>query len=136
MGKEDRDETRTPAGRAPDARTQSMVQCFTNAYAIFNRNSDPSIGGLLDENVTVFSVSANRPVVGRAAVENYFKQQFSDCPQFQPLEPFISNTSGNTGTIAGSARWVDTNGAETISFVFTFVVDSSGQWKILSLWGS
>ena len=115
--------------------TQSMIDCFTQAYTIFNENSDPTIGGYLDENVTVFSVTANRPVVGRPAVENYFKQQFSDSPQFQPLQPVIANCSGITGVISGSARWVDTNGAETIAFVFTFVY-TNNHWKILSLWGS
>lgn len=115
--------------------TDALTTRFNDAYAIFNENKDNTIGGWLDENVTVFSVSSNRPITGGKAVENYFQQQFADCPQFNPLSPIIVTQNGTTGTVEGSARWIDSNGAETISFVFKFVF-VKGQWLILSLWGS
>jgi len=84
--------------------TDALTTRFNDAYAIFNENKDNTIGDWLDENVTVFSVSSNRPITGRKAVENYFQQQFADCPQFNPLSPIIVTQNGTTGTVEGSAR--------------------------------
>ena len=118
-----------------NAGTDALTERFKDAYTIFNGNTDSTIGGWLDDNVTVFSVSGNRPITGKTAVENYFQQQFADCPQFNPLSPIIVTQNGTTGTVEGSARWIDNHGAETISFVFKFV-RLRGEWLILSLWGS
>jgi hypothetical protein len=117
-----------------NAATDALTQRFQDAYAIFNGNTDETINGWLDQNATVFSVSSNRSIVGRTAVQNYFKRQFEDSPQFNPLSPIAVTQNGLTGTVAGSARWVDSNGAETINFVFTFVF-AGGQWLLLSMWG-
>ena len=59
-----------------NAATDALTQRFQDAYAIFNGNTDETINGWLDQNATVFSVSSNRSIVGRTAVQNYFKQQF------------------------------------------------------------
>jgi hypothetical protein len=134
-------------GGAPDKGLSTLVndlqRRFLAAVALFNAHSK-NLFDMFDDNVVVFSVSSNRPVVGKPAVIEYFKQQFTDVPKFSPLEP-VSYTPANagspaiTGTVEGSARWVDTNGAETISFVFTMVRQGGtilGDWMIVSMWGS
>jgi hypothetical protein len=120
---------------AANTQTDALTARFNAACDKFNINRDPTIGGWLDDNVTVFSVSSNRPVTGKHAVINYFTQQFTDSPQFNPLSPIVVTQNGTTGTVEGSARWIDDNGPETISFVFKFVFVNN-QWLLLSLWGS
>ena len=122
-------------GHALPVAVVSLEDQFNTVWKLFNNNDDPSIGNGLDPNVVVFSVSSNRPVIGIEAVKNFFAQQFSDTPKFTPLSPVTIRQQGITGTVDGSARWIDSNGAETISFVFTFVFENK-KWMLLSLWGS
>jgi hypothetical protein len=127
-------------GIAGDQNSDALEKRFNSACDQFNAG-DYTIGGWLDDNVTVFSVSSNRPVIGLPAVQAWFKDQFSDHPKFNPLSPVavtqnVTSKGGVTGTVEGSARWVDYNGAETISFVFTFVLDANRGWLLLTLWGS
>ncbi|MGH7842264.1 MAG: hypothetical protein ACREQT_12190 [Candidatus Binataceae bacterium] len=118
------------------AASDALTHRFNDAVAIFNNNQDNTIGGWLDDNVTVFSVSSNRPVTGKQGVEQYFTQQFKDNPRFTPLTPIIVAQNGRTSTVQGTAKWVDDNGTDTIDYVFKFVFDSTRGWLILSLWGA
>ena len=54
----------------------ALLNTFNQAVNIFNTESDNTIGGLLDENVTVYS-HKHVSYSGIADVEDYFRQEFA-----------------------------------------------------------
>jgi hypothetical protein len=119
----------------PDTK-DGLKNFFIAAYGIFNQNTDPTIGGALDENITVFSITEHKAYTGVNAVVAYFADQFLDKPQFTPTayRPDISS-DGVSGSVTGTAKWVDENGTENLHFVFKLVYNSNkNQWLFLNMY--
>jgi hypothetical protein len=113
---------------------------FKNACAIFNKDTDKTIGDLLSPNIIVYSVTDQDIYVGIQEAENFFAADYADHPQFDPytnFTPKYSVTADNkTGVITGKANWRDDNGKEVLKYSFVFTYDSAApnNWRILSLY--
>ncbi len=132
------EETRTRGGNLstfPDTKA-GLEGFFLAACDVFNKNSDDTIDGALDENVTVFSISQHTDYNGISAVERYFKDQFLDSPQFNPLAYNVDISSDNlSGSIVGTAKWLDENGKDSLHFVFKCIWNSNkNRWLFLNLY--
>jgi len=123
----------------------ALEQAFKDACDAFAAR-DPTIGGLLDKYVKVYSVkhqNLHTPRDGATGAIKYFADQFSlDNPKFDPNaygSPNYNVTgNGMFGTVDGDADWTDNSSAgrpEHIQFFFDFSFDSvNNQWMITRLW--
>jgi hypothetical protein len=130
--------TATATCPTPTPDTSGLDEAFQNAVAAF-RAGDPSIGGLLDTDVTVFSVNTKQRYKTIAEVEAFFTKDFkNDKPSFTPNLGYnvfsIQQKRAQKGVIIGTACWNDNNGPETIGFVFQWVKPQGGVWKIRHLY--
>jgi hypothetical protein len=113
---------------------------FKDACAIFNKDTDKTIGNLLSPNIIVYSVTDHDIYVGIQEVEKFFEEDYADQPKFDPytnFAPKYSVTADNTtGVITGKANWQDDNGKEILKYAFVFKYDPAApnNWLILSLY--
>jgi hypothetical protein len=116
----------------------SLLNTFNQAVNIFNKGADNTIGGLLDENVTIYSYRQVQ-YSGIANAEQYFTKEFTKEAQFYPtVTSYNVSDSGTTAQVSGSANWTSTStehlpgGKESFDFQFQFVCEN-GQWLLLNL---
>jgi len=121
---------------AQQCTTQSVDPGLDSAFKIAQQQfmaRDATIGGLLDQNVTVFSVKDKTRYNGISDVEGFFTKDFKDNPSFTPNAGYQAFSNGKRGIIIGTACWNDKNGPETIGFVFIWV-NQGGKWMIKRLY--
>ena len=111
---------------------------FLDCVTIFNANTDSTIGGYLDQYVTVQSVHKGDLISGIVDVEAYFADQFEDNPHFNPGQEgqtYRVNVSGSQGQVWGLGKWRDDNNThgedEPVKFNFIFVC-KGGSWLLSS----
>jgi hypothetical protein len=118
---------------------EDLKTTFANACAIFNKNLDPTIGGLLTPSVIVYSVSEHDVYEGISNVEGFFKQDYADKPHFDPYTnytpQYVVTPDGQTGFISGEANWTDNNGPEILRYWFEFIYSPTApnNWLISNL---
>jgi len=107
-----------------------VLKTFNDGVRLFNANADPTIGGLLAQNVTVNSYD-HTPYSGIAAVIGYFTQEFKKNAQFTPT---VSghNVTGASGKVWGYGTWVSTCSNQRFNYEFQFIFEDA-QWLFLNL---
>jgi hypothetical protein len=111
---------------------------FRDCVTIFNGLADNTIGGYLDQYVTIQSVHRHQFASGIIEVEAYFLAQFSDNPHFDPGQEgkdYYVSVNGTLGKVWGTGKWRDTNNTngkdEKVKFDFIFTCNG-GEWLLLS----
>jgi hypothetical protein len=69
---------------------------------------DKTIGGNLDDSITIRTIHSHDTYSGTDDVEDYFEDQFTkDDPHFDPGEHYRVTVNGTQGTVQGTGRWKD-----------------------------
>jgi hypothetical protein len=113
----------------------NLLSTFYGATTIFNAHQDTSIGGILEETITINNYD-QQVITNIGPVEQYFYEEFQKDALFTPtVTDYNVSGSGTTGLVIGWANWTSATTSpegEEFDFQFQFVCEN-GRWMLLNI---
>jgi uncharacterized protein DUF4440 len=121
-----------------DDKQADLEKMFADAVAAFNKHDIAALEKYLDEQAIVYSKDGHKGYHPKHAASVYLNAQFTDKPNFQPLDVPAQFNTNRTGAVKhGTTTWRDTNrpNGEQIVFSFSFVYKNN-RWLFSTLWAA
>jgi hypothetical protein len=118
--------------------TGNLLARFSGVVQAFDAHETYAVGGFLDENVILNTLTPPNMIIGKDNVLAYLNDvKFQDASTY--FGPLSTNVSAPTATVSGKALWIDSDtgpAGELIHYSFTFVLHTDGDWYVINLWGT